>query len=150
MGPGEHSVKTTEEGGGHQAFAVSKAVILHKREVGGRQNSLTSSKIYPCPRQKPENLSYGKKAPAKTLRLTEPLLRAGCTALSGPGLDSPKRPFTLPLHLTKLHPPCDLCTVVPPHLKAVSSYISLSNSNQLRDLLDHPAKISTTFPQNIN
>lgn len=33
MGPEEHGVKTTE-GGDHQAFAVSKAVILHKREVG--------------------------------------------------------------------------------------------------------------------
>lgn len=34
MGPGEHSVKTTE-GGDHQAFSISKAMILLKGEVGG-------------------------------------------------------------------------------------------------------------------
>lgn len=35
MGPGEHGVKTTEEGGNHQAFTVSTAEILLKGEVGG-------------------------------------------------------------------------------------------------------------------
>lgn len=35
MSPGEHGVKTTEEGGDHQALAVSKAEILLKREVAG-------------------------------------------------------------------------------------------------------------------
>lgn len=35
MGPGEHSVKTTEEGGDRQAFSISKAMILLKGEVGG-------------------------------------------------------------------------------------------------------------------
>lgn len=35
LGPGECGVKTTEEGGDHHAFAVSKAVILLEGEVGG-------------------------------------------------------------------------------------------------------------------
>lgn len=34
-GPGEHGVKTTEEGGNHRACSISKAVILLKGEVGG-------------------------------------------------------------------------------------------------------------------
>lgn len=57
MGPGEHGVKTTKEAATIKVFALSLSEILLKGEVG----SLTGSKVYPRPREKPENLSDGKR-----------------------------------------------------------------------------------------